>query len=209
MYGWAGQNLRVDLTAGTITKEPLDPTFARMFLGGRGFNSKILYDEFDPAITDPYDPGNLICIGSGPLSGTLAPSSGRVTISVARSPITGVFGDGNAGGHFGPEIKYAGYDTIIIKGRSEKPVYLYIYDDVVELRDASHLWGKDVWQTDHILRAGRREQGGHSGDDVQPGASAGWWRQRRGNGFQEPQGDCGARHRWGQGCPSRGVHGGL
>lgn len=152
MYGWAGQNLRVDLTAGTITKEPLDPTFARMFLGGRGFNSKILYDEFDPAITDPYDPGNIICIGSGPLSGTLAPSSGRFTISVARSPITGVFGDGNAGGHFGPEIKYAGYDTIIIKGRSEKPVYLYIYDDVVELRDASHLWGKDVWETDHILR---------------------------------------------------------
>ncbi|MCL5266079.1 MAG: aldehyde ferredoxin oxidoreductase family protein [Chloroflexi bacterium] len=152
MYGWAGKMLRVDLTRGTIEQLPLDPKFARQFLGGRGFNSRILYDEVDPRVADPYDPRNVICISAGALSGTLAPSSGRVTISVGRSPVTGVFGDGNAGGHLSPELKYAGFDSLVIKGRSEKPVYLAIHDDRVELRDASHIWGKDVWEADQIIR---------------------------------------------------------
>jgi len=152
MYGWAGQILYVNLTDGCIEKRPLDPLFARNFLGGRGFNSRILFDEFDPTIEDPFDPGNVICIAAGVLSGTLAPCSGRVTISVGRSPLTGVFGDGNAGGHFGPEIKYAGYDALVIKGRAPQPVYLAIENDRVEIRDARHVWGKDTWETDRILR---------------------------------------------------------
>lgn len=152
MYGWAGKILYVDLSEGTIEQRPLDRKLAQEYLGGRGINSRILYDEFDPAIQDPYDPRNVVCIGAGPLSGTLAPSSGRVTISVGRSPLSGAFGDGNAGGFLGPEIKYAGFDAIVIKGRAPKPVYLSIRDDQVELRDAGHLWGKDIWETDRTIR---------------------------------------------------------
>jgi len=152
MYGWAGTILYVDLSEGRIEKRPLDRQFARMYLGGRGFNSRILYDEFDPTEEDPFSPGNVICISSGVLGGTFAPSSGRVTISLGRSPLTGVFSDGNAGGHFGPEIKFAGYDTIVLKGAAPQPVYLSIFDDQVELRDARHVWGKDVWESDRILR---------------------------------------------------------
>jgi aldehyde:ferredoxin oxidoreductase len=123
-----------------------------MYLGGRGFNSRILYDRYDVSEEDPYAPGNVICISSGVLGGTFAPCSGRVTISMARSPLTGVFADGNAGGHFGPEIKYAGYDAIVVEGSAPHPVYLSIFDDQVELRDARRVWGMDVWETDTKLR---------------------------------------------------------
>ena len=152
MYAWAGTILRVNLTTRKVVKEALKSEFARAFLGGRGFNSKILYDEFDPAIEDPFSSENIICISSGALSGTLAPGSGRMTISVARSPLTGLFGDANAGGHFGPELKYAGYDTIIIKGAADRPVYVVICNDDVEIRNASHLWGKDIWDTDEMIK---------------------------------------------------------
>lgn len=152
MHGWAGTILVVDLAAETIEKRPLDPAFARDFLGGRGFNSKLIYDEFDPAVKDPFSPQNVVCISTGALGGTLAPASGRITISVARSPVTGVFGDGNAGGHFGPELKHAGYDTVLIKGAAKRPLYLSIMDDEVELKDASRLWGKTVREADDMLR---------------------------------------------------------
>lgn len=176
MHGWAGSILWIDLTKKTIEKKPLDLTFAKMFLGGRGFNSKILYDQFDPEITDPFDPENIVCISTGVLTGTNAPSTGRVTISFARSPITGVFGDGNAGGHFGPELKYAGYDAIVIHGASDKPVYLSIKDDQVELRDADRIWGREIPDADRILR---KEMGslqtqifmiGPAGENLVPGA---------------------------------------
>ncbi|MCP4536666.1 MAG: hypothetical protein GY832_05925 [Chloroflexi bacterium] len=152
MHGWAGQILRVDLTTGDIVKEPMDPTFARMFLGGRGLNSKILYDEFDSTVTDPDDPGNIVCIGTGPLSGTLAPGSGWATISVARSPVTGFAGNDNVEGHLSAELKYAGYDIIVVKGRSETSVYLHIHNDWVELRDAGHVLGGDVGEINDSLR---------------------------------------------------------
>lgn len=152
MYGWAGTILRVDLTTKEIKKESLRLEFAKAFLGGRGFNAKIIYDEFDPEIKDPFSPENILCISTGLFSGTLVPSSGRINVSVARSPLTGFYGDGNAGGHFGPELKYAGYDAVVIKGASDKPVYLWIYNDAVEIRDANHLWGKDVWETDIMIK---------------------------------------------------------
>ncbi len=152
MNGWAGRIIRVDLTAGTIDIEKLDPEFARKFIGGRGFNSKIVYDEHDPADRDPFSPGNVFCVSTGLLGGTLAPAAGRTTCSVAVNPITGVFGDGNAGGHFGAELKQAGYDTIVVKGASPKPVYLSIYDDEVELKDAASIWGKEVTEADAWLR---------------------------------------------------------
>lgn len=152
MFGWAGRILRVNLSNLETKVDLLKPDFAKAFLGGRGFNSKILYDEFDPDIADPFSPENVLCISAGLFGGTLVPSSGRITVSVARSPVTGVFGDGNAGGHFGPELKYAGYDAIILKGAAEKPVYLWIEDSHIELRDASSLWGKNVWETDNAIK---------------------------------------------------------
>jgi len=144
-FGWAGTILRVDLSSGTISKEPLSKALMTSFIGGRGINSKMLYDEVTPGI-EPLSPENRIIFGAGPLTGTLVPSSSRLTIT-SKSPLTGILGDSNVGGRFGPELKFAGYDHIIIKGKSDKPVYIWIDDDDVELRDATHLWGNDTLET--------------------------------------------------------------
>ncbi|MCJ7623213.1 MAG: hypothetical protein MUO76_06895, partial [Anaerolineaceae bacterium] len=113
-------------------------------------NVKRLWDEVPPH-TDGLAPENLLVFGVGPLVGTTFPGSARFNIS-AMSPQTGILGDSNAGGFFGPELKFAGYDQLIIRGRAQHPVYLYIKDDVVELRDARGLWGKDVSETTAALR---------------------------------------------------------
>ncbi|TAK31603.1 MAG: hypothetical protein EPO21_17405 [Chloroflexota bacterium] len=153
MFGWAGTILRVDLTKGEITKQPLSREFAKNFLGGRGFNNKIIFDEFDPSITNPFDPANIICVSPGALAGTFTPSSGRLTVSVALSPRQHFMSDGNCGGHFAAETKYAGYDSIVIKGQSDSLVYLYINNDHVEIRDAKHLAGKRIEEADSLIRA--------------------------------------------------------
>ena len=125
MYGWGGTILKVYLSEGKVVKDPLDPAFAKAFIGGRGFNSKILYDDFDPKVTDPFSPDNIVAIGPGCLCGNTL-SASRICVSVARSPITGVFGDGNLGSYFGGELKWAGYDSIVFYGKSDKLVYLLI-----------------------------------------------------------------------------------
>jgi len=145
MYGWMGTILKVDLTREKIFKEPLDRDLAANFLGGRGINSKILYDEVKPGI-DPLSPDNVLIFGAGLLSGTIAPSCGRLTIT-AKSPLTGIHGDANSGGHFAPEMKFAGYDHIVFYGKAERPVYLWVDDDDIQLRDAHQLWGGDTWET--------------------------------------------------------------
>ena len=150
MNGWAGQRLRVDLTTGKITKEPHSYEYRRKWIGGRGYNSEVIYNEV-PANLDPYDPKARVCFGVGPVSGTAAPSTGRVTVS-AKSPLTGGFGDSNMGGHWGAELKYAGYDQVVIQGRAKKPVYIWIDDDKVEIRDASHLWGKFPREADQMIK---------------------------------------------------------
>ena len=152
MFGWSGTLLFIDLTSQKVVKKPLKKDFARAFLGGRGFNSKILYDEFTNLKTSPYDPQNIVCISSGLLGGTIAPSSSRVTVSVAKSPVNGIFGDGNAGGHFGPELRYAGYDALIIRGRAEKLCYLLIDDDHVEIKNSENLKDKTIWDADEIIK---------------------------------------------------------
>jgi len=149
MYGWAGQRLKVYLTEGKIVKEPLPEELRVEYVGGRGFNSKTLFDEVRPGI-DPLSPENVFMVGVGPLNGTLAPASSRWVVT-AKSPLTGIFGDANGGGHLAAELKFAGYDQIIFYGRSAKPVYLWINDGRVELRDASHLWGKTTWDTHYSL----------------------------------------------------------
>lgn len=151
MYGWGGTILKAYLSEGKVVKDPLDPAFARAFIGGRGFNSKILYDDFDPKTKDPFSPENIVAIGPGSLCGNSL-SASRICVSVARSPITGVFGDANLGSYFGGELKWAGYDSIVFYGKSDKLVYLLIEDDRVELRDAAHLKGKTVSETDSILK---------------------------------------------------------
>ncbi|MDN5332557.1 MAG: aldehyde:ferredoxin oxidoreductase [Tepidanaerobacteraceae bacterium] len=151
MFGWKGTILRVNLTDGSIKKESLDLKDAYMYIGGRGLGVKILTDEVDPGI-EPLSPENKLIFMTGPLTGTMAASPGRYEV-VAKAPLTGTIGGANSGGHFGPELKFAGYDGIIFEGRAEKPVYLWINDDHVELRSAEHLWGKNTFETtDQLLK---------------------------------------------------------
>ncbi len=140
MNGYMGTVLRVNLTDRTLRREALNRDWTRRFIGGRGLTTKILYDEIPPGI-DPLGPQNKIVIGTGPCNGTLVPGSSRFTIS-SKSPLTGFLGDSNAGGFFGAGLKYAGYDALIIEGQSDRPVYLLIDDDRVEIKPAGHLWGQ-------------------------------------------------------------------
>ncbi len=149
MYGYAGVILDVDLSSKKIEKIPLDEGMARKFLGGLGMNTKLLFDH-TPAGVDPLGPENVLVFGSGPLVGTMMPTASKTDVS-AKSPITNLFGCTSSGYRFGCEMKYAGYDHFVIRGRSDTPVYLDIEDGKVAIRDASHLWGKDVWETMDIL----------------------------------------------------------
>lgn len=151
MNGYTGVIIRVNLSTGSITKEPLNMKAAKDYVGARGLGTKYFCDEVDPKI-DPLGPDNKLIFMTGPLTGTAAGCSGRYEI-VAKAPLTGTIGAANSGGHFGPELKYAGYDGIIFEGVSEKPVYLYVSDATVELRDASDLWGKTVYETTDELNA--------------------------------------------------------
>ncbi len=150
-YGYTGTILRINLRKGTIVREPLNMNNAKQYVGARGLGTKYYCDECDPNC-DPLGPDNKLIMMTGPLTGTMATSAGRYN-AVAKSPLTGTIGAANSGGHFGPELKYAGYDGIIFEDQSEKPVYLYIDDATVELRDASELWGKDVFETTEALYA--------------------------------------------------------
>ena len=148
--GYAGNILRVNLDTKEITREILDPQLAKTFIGGRGINSWLLYREVLPH-ESPFHPRNPLIFGAGPLTGTMLPAASRFTVT-ARSPLTYGHGDANAGGFFGPELKLAGYDHIIIKGKAASPVYLWIENDRVELRDARYLWGKDTWETQELIK---------------------------------------------------------
>lgn len=152
MNGYTGTILRVNLENKTIVKEPLNRKAAEEYVGARGLGTKYFCDEVDPKV-DALGPDNKLIFMTGPLTGTAACCSGRYEV-VAKAPLTGTIGAANSGGHFGPELKYAGYDGIIFEGVSDTPVYLYINDDKVELRDASHLWGKTVFEaTDELNKA--------------------------------------------------------
>jgi len=147
---WAGKILRVDLTAGTVKSEPLNMEWARAYIGSRGLGTKYLCEEVD-ATVDPLSAGNKIIWATGPLTGTMASTGGRYTV-ITKSPLTGAIACSNSGGYWGAEFKMAGWDMVIFEGKSAKPVYLYVNDDVAELRDAAHLWGKSVWETEETLK---------------------------------------------------------
>lgn len=148
-FGYRKKRARIDLTNNKIKIESLPDDFLLNYIGGRGFNMKVLYDEVKPEV-DPLSPENKLLVGIGPLNGTLFPGSARVNFS-AKSPQTGILGDSNAGGFFGPELKFAGFDQIIIEGKSPKPVYIFINDGIIKLRPADHLIGKDVFETNRLL----------------------------------------------------------
>lgn len=148
--GYSGRVLRVDLTRRKIRTEQLSENLARKFIGGYGLAGYVLYKEVPPWVT-PFDPLNLLIFSTGPLTGTSAPSAGRYTV-VAKSPLTGYFGDANGGGFFGPEMKFAGYDMVVISGCASEPVYLMIQDGGAEIRDATSYWGMDTATVDRSIQ---------------------------------------------------------
>lgn len=148
--GWAGIILNVDLGTKKVEKQALSPTFARKYLGASGFNSAKLF-ELVKKDADSLGPENVLIFGVGPLSGTLAPGSSGLTVT-AKSPLSDAFGSSHMLGFFAQEVKFAGYDQIIIFGKSDQPLYLWIDDDRVELADASHLWGKTTWETARMIK---------------------------------------------------------
>jgi len=148
--GWQRKLLRVDLTAGTCKSEALNMEWAKAFLGQRGLATKYMLEEVDPKI-DPLSPGNKLIFATGPLTGTMASTGGRYSV-ITKGPLTGAIACSNSGGHWGAELKMAGWDMIILEGRSPKPVYLHIENDTAELVDAADLWGKTTWETEPALK---------------------------------------------------------
>jgi aldehyde:ferredoxin oxidoreductase len=151
MSGYMGKLLVVDLTSGELKDEPLDPTTAHNFVGGAGYAARYLYDELGPD-TDPLGSENTLMFMTGPLVGTHAPSCGRHSVC-AISPLTGIWGESNSGGFWGAELRFSGYDGIVVRGRSEKPVWLSIVEGQPPvLHDAADLWGLDTYETQQRLR---------------------------------------------------------
>jgi len=151
MHGWMGTVLRVDLTAGAVKKEALKKDAAENYIGGRGLGEKYFTDEVDPKV-DALSPANKLIFATGPLTGTMGISTGRYDV-VTKGPLNDTLASSNSGGYFGAHVKYAGYDMIILEGKAAKPVYLWINNSNVELRDASSLWGKTVYETDDAVKA--------------------------------------------------------
>ncbi len=149
MHGWWGKVLRIDLSRGKIVVQQLDPSIYVNYIGGRGLAIKLLWDELAPG-TDPLSPYNKLIIAGGPLSGLPLPSSGKLVVA-SKSPLTLGYGDGNIGTMASVHLKKAGYDAIVIEGAAKKPVYIYIENDKVEIRDAEDLWGRDTFSTEDKL----------------------------------------------------------
>ncbi len=149
--GWQRKILRIDLSDGTHAIEPLNMEWAQQYLGERGLATKYLWEGMDPK-ADPMGPANLLIFATGPLTGTMASTSGRYAV-VTKGPLTGAIACSNSGGKFGAELKFAGYDLLILQGRAPAPVYLHIVDDQVEILPADEVWGTTVWHTEEFLKA--------------------------------------------------------
>jgi len=149
MYGWIGNILEVDLSDGRISVEQTEK-YVDDYLGGRGIGVRLVYDKYVPG-TDALDPGNPLLFNTGPLTGTAMPSSGRTDVT-ALSPMSNLRGKSNFGGFWGPELKYAGFDHLVITGKADKPSYLWIKNGKVEIRSAEHLWGLDTFETQKAIQ---------------------------------------------------------
>jgi aldehyde:ferredoxin oxidoreductase len=149
--GYMGKMLFVDLSKDELRDEAIDEKLCRQFIGGYGIGARILFSR-QKAGVDPLGPDNTLGMLTGPFTGTPALSGTKHTV-VGKSPLTGGWGDANCGGYFGAFLKYAGYDALFFTGISAKPVYLFINNGKAELRDAAHVWGKDTYQTEEILKS--------------------------------------------------------
>ena len=150
VYGYIGRLARIDLWSGKVSIESLPERPLKLWIGGRGLGVYLMLKEVNPKV-DPLSPLNKALVLTGPLTGIAGvPSSGR-WCSVTKSPLTNTIHDAHSGGDFGPMLKSSGFDGLIIEGAAEKPVYLWIHDGKVEIRDANHLWGKDVHATTDII----------------------------------------------------------
>ena len=148
--GWQRKVLRVDLSEGSVNVEPLNMEWAQQYLGERGLATKYLWEGMDPK-ADPMGSDNLLLFATGPLTGTMSSTSGRYAV-VTKGPLTGAIACSNSGGKFGAELKFAGYDLLIIQGASAQPVYLHIVDDEVQILPADEIWGSTVWHTEEWLK---------------------------------------------------------
>ena len=146
---YAGRMLHVDLSAGKVTSEPLKETWAKKYIGGWGLGAKYFTESVDPTVA-PLSPDNAAVIMTGPMAGTLAPTGSRTCV-VSKSPHTGTIFESNIGGAFGPELKFAGFDGIVISGKADRPVWLKIEDDEVSLEEAKSLWGIGIFETERTL----------------------------------------------------------
>jgi len=151
MFAYAGKILRVDLTTGKVSNELLSEKMAKSYIGGIGLGIRLLMDNSKPG-TDAFDPGNPLIFATGPLSGTMGPTAGNGYAVVSKSPATGGVGEAKAHGFFGPDLKRAGYDAVIITGKADKLSYLWIDDDKVQIMNAEHMTGKSPYETDMQIR---------------------------------------------------------
>lgn len=156
MFGWNGKILRIDLTKGSIKVEEMPSYLMQEYIGGRGMCDRILFDEIDPKI-DALSPENKLIFSTGPITGSGAPAASRY-IASAKSPLSGCVSSPCCGGYFGANLKYSGYDLLIFEGKSEQPVYVTILDDRVEILPASHLWGKESYETEKMIREEMKEK---------------------------------------------------
>ncbi|MCE1237335.1 MAG: aldehyde ferredoxin oxidoreductase family protein [Hyphomicrobiales bacterium] len=148
---WQRKILRVDLTAGTVTSEPLNMEWAMEYLGSRGLGTKYFIEEVGAGV-DPLSPANKLIFATGPLTGTMASTGGRYTV-ITKGALTGAIACSNSGGYWGAELKMAGWDMIVFEGKSPKPVYLLVRDGEVTIEDAAEFWGTSVWHTEEHLKA--------------------------------------------------------
>jgi len=150
LNGYNGKILRVNLTTATTSVDEPEESFYRYYFGGRGFISYFLLKEVPPG-ADPLGADNKLIFAAGPITGLPIAGSGRNSVG-AKSPLTGYYGDGEVGGYWGAELRHAGYDAIIVEGKAEKPVYLWINNGQIEIKDATHLWGKLTADCDKLLK---------------------------------------------------------
>ncbi|MEM3699986.1 MAG: aldehyde ferredoxin oxidoreductase family protein [Candidatus Bathyarchaeia archaeon] len=151
MYGYAGRVLHIDLTTGKTHVEPLNEDYAKKYIGGIGLGMRLWLD-YSKAGVDPFSPENPLILTTGPISGTVWPTGGNGHAFVSKSPQSHGVGESKSHGSFGTELKRAGYDAVIFKGKAEKPVYVWIDDDSVQILDASHLWGKSPAETEDTIK---------------------------------------------------------
>jgi len=151
MFGYAGRITRVDLSSGKVRHEPLREDFGKTYIGGIGLGMRLLLDNSKPGI-DPFSPENPLILATGPFSGTMAPTAGNGHAFVTKSPQSFGVAEAKSHGFFGGEMKRAGYDAVIFEGRAEKPTYVWIDDDSIQLMDAQHLWGKSPQETEETIR---------------------------------------------------------